>query len=47
MGEKGFITWEDDAGAPHIHFCNDNLSFEEFGNLLVSLGLATKIDDED
>ena len=44
--DKSYIIWVDnDDGSEHIHFYDDNLSFDEFGQMLVDLGLATEVED--
>ncbi len=43
--DKAHITWVDDDGSEHIHFYDANLSYEEFGQMLVDLGLATAVED--
>jgi len=41
------IVWYDENG-PHIHFFDeDNMTFEEYGEMLVSLGLATRVEDDE
>ena len=47
MLDKPCIAWVDAAGDPHIYFYDENLTFDEFGQLLVKLGLATAVPDDD
>jgi len=42
---KPCIHWTDSDG-PHWVFYDEDISFEEYGELLVSLGLATRTDDD-
>ena len=39
-----YITWENESG-PHIHFYDENISDEDFTNLLLELGLIEKVED--
>ena len=43
--DSAFISWSDDNG-PHIHFYDESISFEEYGEMLVSLGLAVAVEDD-